>query len=186
MRQPTIEELKARFAELGHIWLPFQGIAIRSRANVPNKFDDLIGFIDRDTVTWHTGTTNAGTKPLVKPSNPKGVALLCPGQYIDTWTLGDHHGKRVRLAWKQVKPVKFWRDNDLDKIHEAGGTVYEGIIGANWHDCLEDATVENVENFSEGCMAQNNPDQWQTFLKASSESGQEYFTGTILDEWLWE
>jgi len=184
MRKPTIEELKAEFSRLGYKWFDFMGVAIRSRANVPNKFDDLIGFVDRDTVTWHTGTTNAGTKPLLNPSHEDGVAMVCPGQYIDTWTIDYHNGKRVRLAWKQVKPVKYWRDNDRDRIAESGGKVYEGIRGFNWHDCLEDITVENVENFSEGCMVQNQPSQWQTFLKASSESGLTAFTGTILDEWL--
>lgn len=182
MKQPTIEQLKTEFTRLGYKWFPFMGIAIRSRANVPNKFDDLIGFVDGDKVTWHTGTTNAGTKPLVSPSNPKGVALVCPQQVIDGWELGLHKGKY--LAWKQIKPVKYWRDNDLDKIAESGGEVYEGIIGINWHRANENAQSENVENWSEGCMVQNNPDQYDTFIKASSESGLLKFTGVIMDEWL--
>lgn len=182
MKHPTIEELKAEFKRLGYEWFDFMGVAIRSRANVPNKFDDLIGFVDRDTVTWHSGTTNAGTKPLIKPSNPKGVALLCPQQVINGWEFGLHKGKY--LAWKQKKPVKYWRDNDLDNIAESGGIVYEGIIGANWHRANEFAQSQNVENWSEGCMVQNNPNQYETFIKASSESGLTEFTGTILYEWL--
>lgn len=180
MKKYTIEELKSEFNRLGYKWFDFMGIAIRSKENIPNKFDDLIGFVDKDTITWSTGTTNPGTKPLLAPSNPLGVALVVPGQYIDTWELGKHKGKYD--AWKQIKPVKFWRDNDKDKIAESQGKIYEGIIGINWHRANENAQSENVENWSEGCFVQNNPDQYDTFIKASSESGLIKFTGTLLEE----
>ncbi len=182
MQHPTIQQIKDEFKRLGYKWLPFQGIAIRSRKNDPNKFDDLIGFIDGDSVVLFDGTTNAGTKPLLNPSRADGVALVCPGQYIDAWTMGLHKGKYD--AWKQVKPVNYWRDNDKDIIHEKGGKVYSGVQGFNWHRANELVKSTNVENWSEGCMVVADPKDFFTFLKASSETGLEFYTGTILDEWL--
>jgi len=46
MKIPTIEELKAKFTELGYQWMPFHIIGIRSKANEPNKFDDLICLVN--------------------------------------------------------------------------------------------------------------------------------------------
>ena len=41
MKAPTIEELKAQFTELGYKWPTIHIVGIRSKANEPNKFDDL-------------------------------------------------------------------------------------------------------------------------------------------------
>lgn len=176
----TYEQIKKEFDRLGYVWHEFHVFAIRSKANTPNKFDDLIGFIDRDKIYFHTGTTNSGTKPLKAPTHPEGVAMITPGQYVDAWALGKHKGKYDALV--QVKPVYFTRDNDKDTIHEVGPKLYFDVRGFNWHRAHEDHESQNVENWSEGCVVQNNPAQYDSFIKACSESGNLYFTGTILEE----
>jgi hypothetical protein len=182
MNQPTIEQLHHRFIELGHKWFPFHVIAIRSKANVPNKFDDLIGFVANDTVTWHSGTTNAGTYHLNNPSRVEGTAMLKEGQYVDAWQLGKHKG--VYDALTQAKSVTVYRDGDKDSLSEVTNVTENGYFGINWHRANENAISQNVDKWSAGCMVQNDPKQYDTFIKACSESGNIYFTGTILNEWL--
>ena len=96
MRTPTIEELKAKFTELGYKWEPFHLIGIRSAANEPNKFDDLIGVVNGNELKFFTGTTNPGTFWLNSPMNPKGAAVLKCGQYVDSWVMGLHPNRQRR------------------------------------------------------------------------------------------
>ena len=93
MKKYTIDELKAKFAELGYTWYPFMLVGIRSNANIPNEFDDLVGVVDGQNINWYTATTNPGTHWLKNLLNPKGAALLKPGQWVDSWKIGMHQGK---------------------------------------------------------------------------------------------
>lgn len=43
---------------------------------------------------------------------PGGTAILCPGQYVDAYEVGNHNGKYEALL--QGRPVKVWRDYDRD------------------------------------------------------------------------
>ncbi len=51
MKRYTIDELKTKFAELGYTWYPFMLVGIRSQANIPNEFDDLVGVVEGVGVT---------------------------------------------------------------------------------------------------------------------------------------
>lgn len=200
MRKPTYDELIARYVELGFVVPEFSTVAIRSRANLQNKFDDLLGYVDSrtKTVVWHTGTTNSGNKPLKAPTHPDGVAIICADQQvIDYAAFHLHKGKYLCLG--QRKPIKYQRDNDKDLTHESQGKIYNDIRGFNQHRANENTESQNVENWSEGCMVRNNPDQYQEFLVACMEYYQAktgkkfsradlpddfFFTFTILNEWL--
>src|SRR6478609_2752580 len=97
MRIYPREELKARFEALGYKWLPFQLIGVRSKADVPNRFDDSFYLVDETDPAkhklWFTScTTNPGLYWMQKVVNAKGAAILKPDQYIDTWALGKHKG----------------------------------------------------------------------------------------------
>lgn len=146
MNRPTIDQLKAEFSRLGYLWLPFQVIAIRSKANEPNKFDDLIGFVDGDTITWHTGTANPGTYWLENPSRVDGTAMIKEGQYIDTWQLGKHKGQYDALT--QAKEVTVYWDNDKDKLAEETTTTETGYFGINWHHAHAEHESQNVDKWS--------------------------------------
>ena len=197
MRQPTYDQLKTRYDQLGFVMPEFSTVAIRSKANVQNKFDDLLGYIHNGTVVWHTGTTNSGNKPLLAPTHPLGVAIICADQQvIDYAGFHLHTGKYLCLG--QRKSINYQRDNDKDGTHESVGKVYSDIRGFNQHRANENAQSENVENWSEGCMVRNNPVQYKEFLNAcieyyQSKTGLKFdpdklpefrFTFTILNEWL--
>ena len=180
MRTPTIEELKAKFTELGYKWEPFHLIGIRSAANEPNKFDDLIGVIDGNEVKFYSGTTNPGTYWLNSPMNPLGTAVLKVGQYLDTWSIGFHKGKYTALV--QVKPVTVHRDADKDSVAEEQGKETTGLYGINIHRANESAISQNIDKWSAGCQVLNNPKQFKQFIEACQNSKKKYFTYTLLHE----
>ena len=180
MKAPTIEELKAQFTELGYKWPAFHIVGIRSKANEPNKFDDLIGLVNGSELKWYTGTTNPGTFWLNHPMNSLGTAVLKAGQYVDTYTIGLHQGKYTAL--KQSKKVTVYRDADKDNIAEEQGKEDTGLFGINIHRANESTESKNIDKWSAGCQVMNNPIQFKELIQACIKSGKKSFTYTLLKE----
>lgn len=180
MTAPTIDELKAQFKELGYKWPAFHIVGIRSKANVPNKFDDLIGFVNGEELKWFSATTNPGTFWLNNPINSVGTAVLKAGQYVDTWAIGLHQGKYTAL--KQVKKVTVFRDADKDNIAEEQGKEETGMFGINIHRANESAQSSNIDKWSAGCQVLNNPTQFKELIQACIKSNKKTFTYTLLHE----
>ena len=180
MKKYTIEELKAKFKELGYTWYDFQIIGIRSKANLPNVFDDMIAVVNKDTIKWFTCTTNPGTHWLKNLLNPKGAALLKPNQYVDTWQIGLHQGKYEALV--QAKPVEVFRDKDMDELAEETSTIDKGLFGINIHRASETITSKLIDKWSAGCQVLNNPADFKELLHECKLSGKKTFTYTLLRE----
>jgi len=180
MKKYTIGELQFEFKKLGYQWFDFMIVGIRSTLDKPNEFDDLIGLVANGKVTWFTGTTNPGTNWLKNIMNPKGTAVLKPGQYIDTWAFGLHQGKYEAL--KQVKPVTVYRDKDLDDKSEETAVTDTGLFGINIHRANEKAISKIIDKWSAGCQVLNNPADFKTLLDSCKESKLKAFTYTLLKE----
>lgn len=180
MKKPTIEELQKEYARLGYSWFPFQIIGIRSTANLPNKFDDLIGLIENNTITWFTGTTNPGTHWLKNLLNPKGAALLKPNQYPNTWKLDLHQGKYLALC--QRKNVVVYRDGDKDNFSEETAVTETGLFGINIHRSNPLAISSIIDKWSAGCQVLNNPSDFTYLIDRCKVSKQKDFTYTLLKE----
>lgn len=180
MKHYTITELRTEFKRLNYTWFPFMLVGIRSKANKPNEFDDLIGVIKNDYATWYTGTTNPGTHWLKNLLNPKGTALLKPGQYIDTWAVGKHQGKYEALC--QVKPVTVFRDKNLNDIAEETATTDTGLFGINIHRANEKAISKFIDKWSAGCQVLNNPKEFNELLTTCKLTGLKTFTYVLLNE----
>lgn len=181
MRNYTIDELKNEFKKHNyefpnHLHL----VGIRSRANKPNEFDDLIAVINNNEITWYTCTTNPGTHWLLNLLNPKGAALLKPGQYLNTWQLGLHQGKYQALT--QCKNVTVFRDGDKDNIAEESKVTETGIFGINIHRANEKLVSKLIDKWSAGCQVLNNPQQFNELLTKCKQSGLKQFTYTLLNE----
>ena len=116
MKQYTIDELKQEFKKHNYEFPQFHLVGIRSRANKPNEFDDLIAVINNNQISWYTCTTNPGQYWLLNLANPKGAAMLVPNQYINCWKLGLHQGKYEALT--QCREVSVYRDKDKDNLAE--------------------------------------------------------------------
>ena len=69
---------------------------IRSKDNIPNQFNDLIGAIYYNGRTWDmllvAGTTDAGLFWQEHPMNVNGTAIIIPGQYKNCYKVGLHNG----------------------------------------------------------------------------------------------
>lgn len=180
MEKYTIEELQKEFKRLGYSWHPFQIIGVRSTANLPNKFDDLIGLMENNTITWFTGTTNPGVHWLKNLLNPKGAALLKPNQYVNTWKLDLHQGKYLALC--QRKPVVVYRDSDKDEFAEETATTDIGLFGINIHRANPNLVSQLIEKWSAGCQVLNDPKDFEYLIKRCQASKQKEFTYTLLKE----
>lgn len=181
MKKYNIQELKVEFNRLGYQWFDFQIVGIRSKADSPNKFDDLIGLIENDTITWFTGTTNPGIHWLKNLLSPKGAALLKPNQYVNTWKLDLHQGKYLALC--QRKNVVVYRDSDKDDFAEETAITETGLFGINIHRANPSVISNIIDKWSAGCQVLNNPTDFNYLIKKCEESKLKEFTYTLLKEY---
>jgi hypothetical protein len=133
--------------------------------HVTNLFDDTLTISYKKDGVWQFHewaiTTDPGKKAMLEYSNPKGVAILVPGQYRGSHMIGLHQGKYEAL--RQQRPVKVWRDKDKDMEYD---WVDEdtGIFGINIHRSNPKTESTYVENWSEGCQVFKKVNQFNTFM----------------------
>jgi hypothetical protein len=180
MKQYSIEELKAEFAKHGYAFTNFHLVGIRSKANLKNQFDDLIAVINNNEITWYTCTTNPGTHWLQNLLNPKGAALLKPGQWKDCWHVGMHQSKYEALT--QCAPVTVFRDGNKNDVAEESSVTETGIFGINIHRANEKMVSKLIDKWSAGCQVLNDPKQFAELLGKCKKSGLKKFTYTLLKE----
>ncbi len=184
MKKYTIEELKAEFHKNGYAWFDFHLIGVRSRANIPNKFDDMFALVSGNNIYWYPCTTNPGTYYLLNLMNPKGAAMVKPGQYVNSWKLGLHKGQYPALV--QVKPITVYRDADKDAIAEETPTTETGLFGIDIHRANPSFISQLVDKWSAGCTVLNNPADFDAMLSMCKHSQMltknEFFSYTILRE----
>lgn len=183
MQKPTIDQLKAEFTKLGYRWEPYHFVGIRSRANIPNKFDDLFGIVDGEKIMWYSSTTNPGTHWLKNLMNKAGTALLKCGQYANGWKIGMHQGKYE--AFVQNTPVTVFRDKNLDDIAEETAITETGYFGINIHRTNDKGIVSSlIDKWSAGCQVLNNPADFKSLLESAKATKRSSFTYTLLKEFL--
>ena len=180
MERYTIAQVKAVCDKKGYRWLPFQLIGIRSAADKPNAFDDLLGWVDGDNIVWHTGTTNPGVHWLKQWMNPAGCAVLAEGQHINSWVLGKHKGQYEALV--QYGPVDVYRDTNKNDKSEQMGKPIRGIYGINHHRANPKFISSIIDKWSAGCQVRNNPKEYDEFIAACKNSGVRFFSYVLLNE----
>ena len=120
-----------------------------------NAFDDTILIVAKDEYkNWRflsfPATTMPGTSVLLNPINPKGTAILKPGQWRGMWQIGKHKGKYTALTQKQ--PVTVQRFNkELSPAGKNNQMLEDtGLFGINCHK----AGVHSlqVDGWSAGCQ----------------------------------
>ena len=181
MKKYKVEELQLQFTKLGYKWLPFQIVGIRSKTDNPNKFDDLIGLVEKNNITWFTGTTNPGIHWLKNLLNSKGAALLKPNQYLDTWKLALHQGKYLALC--QRKSVVVYRDANKNNFAEETAVTDTGLFGINIHRANPSVISTIIDKYSAGCIVLNNPIDFKYLIDRCQKSKLTDFTFTLLKEW---
>ena len=120
------------------------------------------------------------------PINPKGTAVLVPGQYRGTWQLGKHQGKYEALV--QRKPVKVYRDNSKDEVIDYNNIVTlvdEGYFGINIHRSNPYDQSYEINKWSAGCQVFKKVDDFNAFMDLCRDSAKVYgpkFTYTLIEE----
>ena len=170
----TREQIEIAVKKKGYAW--FEGtkdydvniVGIRNlqpTKHVTNLFDDTLTISYKKDGVWQFHewaiTTDPGKKAMLEYSNPKGVAILVPGQYRGSHMIGLHQGKYEAL--RQQRPVKVYRDKDKDMEYDF---IDEdtGIFGINIHRSNPKTESTYVENWSEGCQVFKKVNQFNTFM----------------------
>lgn len=107
-------------------------LILRRREEDP---DEIVVCYRSGSGGWTTESFPCSTLPsaryLVDPINPKGTAILAPGQHRGAYSRGLHRG---RPSIVQTGKVTVYRDDDRDAIAETEGRPREtGYFGINIH-----------------------------------------------------
>ena len=165
MEKPSIEKIHEVMRKNGMIVFtePFSVTlgGIRTNDNKANTFNDWLfaSFCDdkgKLNSVIIAGTTDAGVTARLKPTNPKGTVIIQHGvQHRGVYRLENpkvnttERGHKGNEAFRQIKPMKYWRDNDRDGILEFGNNEETSLSFTNGHDMGTRGIT--VDNWSEGC-----------------------------------
>lgn len=156
--------------------------AIRKNVST-NVFDDEIYMVYEENgnkiVKVWTCTTEAGKYYLNSPMNPKGTAIIVPGQYRGAYAIGRHTNYE---ALRQQKPLKYWRDNDKDSLHDLEGKIYEEIGYTNIHKAGADSSL--INNWSAGCIVFKCVKDFNEMMSIARKAAKKYgnsFTFTLFN-----
>ena len=145
-------------------------LGVQSTEDAYDEFDDkFYVFRGRLFEMSLTGTTNAGADALQNYNkyNPLGTAIIKTDEwYQDLWSPGLHKGKMKCL--KQVNPILHYRDKNKDKKAEQTGTLYNKLIGCEFHTATYNEGISFVRKliggWSAACQVANNTDQYYKAL----------------------
>ena len=165
-------------------------IGIRRDNDGTNKFDDFMVVLYKseglkEVCKIYPITTDPGEHWLKHPINPKGTAVLVPGQYRGTWKLGKHQNNYEALV--QRKPVKVWRDNNKDEVidYQQLKLVNEGYFGINIHRSNPYTQSYLVNRWSAGCQVFQKIEDYKEFMELCKNSSALYgnsFSYTLVTE----
>lgn len=183
----TYEDFEKLFKENNYVF--FKGdlnlnlFAIRKKINT-NLFDDEFWLVYEDKGVKYTYqfacTTDAGFTYLKKPMNKNGTAIIVPGQYRSTYTIGNHTNYE---ALRQIKPMKYYRDGDRDLQHDLSGKIYEEIAYTNIHKAGKNST--DINNWSAGCIVFKREKDFNQVMDTCRKSVKVYgnkFTFTLFED----
>ena len=160
-----------------------------TKGRVTNAFDDHITISYKVDSEWqfhcYKCTTDPGSHWVKNILSDSGVAVLKPGQYRSSHKLRLHQGKYMALG--QQKPVKVYRDNNLDNKYDLNEeSLEEDIFGINIHRATgrTGGTSTRVDKWSAGCQVIANNNDWHEFLdicQIAREVWGNSFTYTLLE-----
>lgn len=177
----------------GYIWYDdgrLNLIGIRSKNRRANKFDDWFTITYKILSPWYKThvfpcTTDPGNHWLTNLLNPRGCAILVPGQYVDVYSLDLHRGKYEALCQRNG-PVKVYRDRNKDEILDMDpATITKGNWGINIHHASAQGITQIVGIHSAGCQVFQNIDDFyhaRNLWRVSSKKFGNRFTYTLLEE----
>ena len=186
--ESNFEQLKKVVEGLGHVFftgdLNINLIGVRTEDVITNEFDDEL-FVaieiggNEQVMSFKDFTTDPGFYYLKKKFlNPKGCAILKPGQYRGMWALGRHRGLYQALV--QVGKCTVFRDRNKDNT-VTKNTEDTGLFGINMHHAYD--TKNNINKHSAGCQTHRKREQLGAVLGMCKASAKKYgskFTYTLI------
>lgn len=156
-------------------------IGIRNKFGRVNHFDDVICVYLEKEGKWvqhdFPATTYPGLPSLFKPVNPKGTAILKPGQY--RYRLGLHKNKYPALI--QDAPVTVYRDNNKNLVYDLDHRKEEsGFFGINIHRASLGAKLVGAD--SAGCQViKEGFDRFMSLINAALRYRENSFVYTLVE-----
>lgn len=154
---------------------------------ITNRFDDLLTVSYTLGGKWqhhvYKATTDPGLKSAQTLMNPRGVAILVPGQYRGSYQLGLHQGKYEALT--QRKPVRVYRDRNRDTKYDLDqASIDEGLFGINIHRASANGVSLLVDGWSAGCQVVSSSTDFANFMNLIRHARTRWgnnFTYTLLE-----
>ena len=195
--QTALPPVMVQAQKMGHqIWIEPWRLwlyGIRSPGRTVNSFDDALGVCwNEGDGIWRSeiwsGTTDPGLKYMVEPLNSEGCAILVPGQYLDTWTIGIHYNYEALCQYGGE--VSVFRDNNRDnKMDLDPATIISGYFGINIHasTLTPGATAGHVGGYSAGCQVHATEAGFSRMMELArlqiANNGRDRFSYTLLNQW---
>jgi hypothetical protein len=161
-------------------------IGLRSPIRRPGLFDDEIRVCYKDGFDWIEERYRATTDPSIEqhrdPNNPKGVAILKPGQYRGAYCIDKHQGKYYALCQRGAE-VTVYRDNNRDE-HTDYINEESGYFGINLHRAHSSKIVYSTRYYSHGCQVIQNPADFARLMGLAQLQvgiGYKSFTYTLIE-----
>ena len=200
MKPPILEKIES----LGYV--VFDGgpydlnlFGIRSKTKTAGGFDDVIGCAYLDGKTWRVVYWPATTDPGVvgdtlATKNPKGAAILAPGQYRGAYKIGPHGSTNYTALTQRGGKVVIFRDKTGDRTLDLDPETLEaGWFGINIHAASSnpynsDKISIDVSNWSEGCQVHATTKGFRDMMDLCHKQIEHHpawdsFTYTLLDQW---
>lgn len=143
-----------------NFWL----LGIQSNEDLFDRYDDKFYLYYNDIfILTVNGTTNSGSTGI--KNKLKDVAIIKTNEwYYDLWKYGLH--KNINPALVQIKPIKFYRDGNRNNSIEEIGTLFEEIIGINFHS--NNKSKNNlIKGWSRGCQVITDNSIYNTIINLS-------------------
>lgn len=155
----TEDRIKRTLASLRYRWYEDRPniIGVRTSLDVPDVFNDFLCLQWKEAgvskFKIYPFTTDPGVAYQKKLLNPKGCAVMQPGQYVDCYQIGYHKGREDHRALIQIGVIKVLRDKDLDGIAGNSGIIeVAGGQGCNIHGSQKAGTTKAIGPWSAGCQ----------------------------------
>jgi len=163
----NIQSIMNTIKALNYIWYTDRPniIGIRTEIDVPNVFNDFIFIEYSGEYKIYVITTNPGIYWLEHPENKLGTAVLKPGQYVDSHSIGFHQGKPDHRCLRQTGTLVVYRDNNHDLFSDETGTEDKGTgFGVNIHGAKKVGETIKIGEFSAGCQVFNDWSHKEEFV----------------------
>jgi len=159
----TKDQLLSRVKSLpNYLYLPTDIwiLGVRSNEDLTDQFDDKFYlFKGEEFLMVTSGTTNKGLKG--------SAVMLGDWWHYELYKYGLHRGRMKAL--KQIKPVSYQRDFDNDGKTDSTGTIYNGMIGLNFHGSTyiegSKKIATKIGGWSEGCQVCNKNEDYEKIIK---------------------